>query len=423
MYNEHYPEAYSIYTQDLLARPPAWLLRWGGTLIFSTVMTLLLMSWLIKYPEIIKAEAILTTSAPPIAIIAKQEGKLHWLKSREQSTVSKGETIAVINNPAELKDVKHLKQWLSNYASNQSIVQMPTLLTLGEIQQSYAHFEKLLHEYNFFLKQNNLATKTQDNLQQQRQLHQLIQQYDKQLTTLKQQRQLLNKKRIRNKILQNKNLIAANAIDEIDIELLNNLNQQEQIATTIGKTRLEILNQKSQLNQETTQHQEKSKHYTLQLTEARQNLYSAITHWEQSYLLQSPITGSLTYAKYWSEYQYVKTGDEVVTVVPISDQPILAKIKMPMENSGKVKTGQTVLIKLTGYPYQEYGQLKSSIHSISLVPRENHYTLQAIFPNKLFTSFNKQLHFNQEMSGTAEIITEDMRLIERFFYHIVKILK
>lgn len=423
MYTDHFPEEYSMYTQDLLARPPAWLLRWGGTLIFSALVTMLILSWVIKYPEVIKAEVTLTTSEPALALIAKQDGQLHWLKSSEQGTVAQSEIIAVIDNPARLDDVKQLKQWLLKHPSNQSDAQLPAGLTLGDIQQSYAQFEKLLNQYHFFIAQNDLATKTRDNRQQKQQLHTLLQHYDTQLATLTQQQRLLEKKRRRNEKLQRKSLVAASALDEVDIELLNNRSQQGRIATTASQSRLELLNLQSQLNDDTTQYQTKTQQYKVQLNEARQNLNAAISNWEQRYLLQSPIDGSLTYVNYWSEHQFVKAGDEVVTVVPQTDQPILAKIKMPMENSGKVKTGQTVLIKLTGYPYQEYGQLETTVHSISLVPREQQYTLQAKLPNTLTTSFKKPLKFSQEMSGSAEIITEDLRLIERFFYNIVNIFR
>ncbi len=423
MYTDHFPEEYSMYTQDLLARPPAWLLRWGGTLIFSALVTMLILSWVIKYPEVIKAEVTLTTSEPALALIAKQDGQLHWLKSSEQGTVAQSEIIAVIDNPARLDDVKQLKQWLLKHPSNQSDAQLPVGLTLGDIQQSYAQFEKLLNQYHFFIAQNDLATKTRDNRQQKQQLHTLLQHYDTQLATLTQQQRLLEKKRRRNEKLQRKSLVAANTLDEVDIELLNNRSQQERIATTASQSRLELLNLQSQLNDDTTQYQTKAQQYKVQLSEARQNLNAAISNWEQRYLLQSPINGSLTYVNYWSEHQFVKAGDEVVTVVPQTDQPILAKIKMPMENSGKVKTGQTVLIKLAGYPYQEYGQLETTVHSISLVPREQQYTLQAKLPNTLTTSFKKPLKFSQEMSGSAEIITEDLRLIERFFYNIVNIFR
>jgi HlyD family secretion protein len=39
------------------------------------------------------------------------------------------------------------------------------------------------------------------------------------------------------------------------------------------------------------------------------------------------------------------------------------------------------------------------------------------------TNYHKELQFVQEMSGTAEIITEDLRLIERFINPIKALIK
>jgi hypothetical protein len=52
------------------------------------------------------------------------------------------------------------------------------------------------------------------------------------------------------------------------------------------------------------------------------------------------------------------------------------------------------------------------------VPRENLYTVDALLPNPLVTSYHKSLHFHQEMQGQAEIVTEDIALLERIFYQI-----
>jgi HlyD family secretion protein len=35
-------------------------------------------------------------------------------------------------------------------------------------------------------------------------------------------------------------------------------------------------------------------------------------------------------------------------------------------------------------------------------------------PDMLISNYGKQLKFSQEMTGTAEIITDDVRLLERF---------
>jgi len=37
-------------------------------------------------------------------------------------------------------------------------------------------------------------------------------------------------------------------------------------------------------------------------------------------------------------------------------------------------------------------------------------------PNGLQTSYKEKINFQQEMTGTADIITEDLRLLERLLY-------
>ena len=37
-------------------------------------------------------------------------------------------------------------------------------------------------------------------------------------------------------------------------------------------------------------------------------------------------------------------------------------------------------------------------------------------PKGLETSYKKKIQFQQEMRGSADIITEDLRLLERIFY-------
>ena len=74
-------------------------------------------------------------------------------------------------------------------------------------------------------------------------------------------------------------------------------------------------------------------------------------------------------------------------------------------------------IKLENYSETEFGMLKGKVSHISLTPDiEGSYYIDVSLPQRLITSYKKEIVFKQEMSGTAEIITEDLRLIERFFY-------
>lgn len=160
----------------------------------------------------------------------------------------------------------------------------------------------------------------------------------------------------------------------------------------------------------------------LQLLESYENLRSQLSIWEQKYVLRAPI-GGVTFFKFWSDHQFVNVGDEVMTIVPDQTQAVIGKVQMPVQNSGKVKSGQQVYIRLDNYPYQEFGMLAGTVQSISLVPRNDSYAIEVQLPRGLRTSFDKLLDFRQEMQGSAEIITEELRLLERIFYQIRRILK
>jgi HlyD family secretion protein len=84
-----------------------------------------------------------------------------------------------------------------------------------------------------------------------------------------------------------------------------------------------------------------------------------------------------------------------------------------MQRSGKVKTGQRVNIKLTGYPYLEYGMVRGIVTSKSLVPTGDSYIIEITLPDGLRTLYGENLEFTQNMQGTAEIMTDSLRLLQK----------
>jgi multidrug resistance efflux pump len=137
------------------------------------------------------------------------------------------------------------------------------------------------------------------------------------------------------------------------------------------------------------------------------------------YVLNASIDGKISLLTVYNQNQSVKLGDLVFTVIPSENSNFIAKIKAPIQNSGKIKIGQTVNIYLKNYPNEEFGTLKGTVNNISLISdQQGNYLIDVSLPKKLITSYKKEIEFKQEMQGNAEIITEDLRLIERFFYQI-----
>lgn len=78
-------------------------------------------------------------------------------------------------------------------------------------------------------------------------------------------------------------------------------------------------------------------------------------------------------------------------------------------------------IRLMDFPDTEYGMIRGTVNNISVVPSGESYMLEITLPQGLLTSYGQELPFRKEMYATAEIITEDMRLLERLFMPLKKI--
>ena len=68
-------ELRSENVQDILTQPPHWMIRWGNTVIFVILLMVLLMSYVIKYPEFIPAPIVVTSKNPPEKLEARTNSK------------------------------------------------------------------------------------------------------------------------------------------------------------------------------------------------------------------------------------------------------------------------------------------------------------------------------------------------------------
>ena len=150
------------------------------------------------------------------------------------------------------------------------------------------------------------------------------------------------------------------------------------------------------------------------LNETFLNLNAQINFWRNDYLLISPVEGTVTFTKFWSENQSVMKDEPVLSIVPFETGDIVGRINLKMQRSGKVLTGQKVNIKLSGYPYLEYGMVRGIVETKSLVPAGDAYIIEVGLPSGLTTLYGRKLDFTQNMQGNAEIITDDdLRLLQR----------
>ena len=83
-----------------------------------------------------------------------------------------------------------------------------------------------------------------------------------------------------------------------------------------------------------------------------------------------------------------------------------------------------MLLKFQSYPFQEYGSVVGKVEFISHIPTDSSGYLAKIgLTNGLNTTYKKKVQYRDGLLANAEIITQDMRLLERFYYNIIRQIK
>jgi multidrug resistance efflux pump len=421
-------EIRSEEVQEILSYVPNWMIRWGNTLFFGLIIMLLFITWFVKYPDVISTQVMVTTSFPPEKIYAKSAGQFETFLTNDEKNISKNEVLAVIENSASYKDVLLLKSITDTIKIQKENFYFPfkklPFLILGDILPSYSQFENDYSEYTLNNKLTPFKSETFANrmsiIEAKGRLQILLSQRDLNRKEL----EFKNTDLKRSRSLFKKGVVSAKQKEQKEIEYLQSERSYKSIESSISQIR-ELLGNSTKNLQGTSI--KKTQNDTRLKNKAVQSFFylkKAIKDWENQYALIPSINGKVSFLSFWSENQTVKINELIFTIIPTEGNTFIGKIKAPAANSGKIKKGQKVQIKLLNYPSDEFGELNGKVKSISLIPdEEGNYLIDVELPQDLKTTYGKTIDFRQEMKGTANIVTEDLRLIERFFYQIRNIIK
>lgn len=419
-------ELRSEEVQDILTKVPHWMIRWGTVLIFVIIFMLFFVSWFIKYPDVVTTQIVITTNIPPEKIVSKSSGRIEAILVKDKSIVSANSTLAIIENTANYKDVFLLKKIVDDYNVNDANKTFPFALLknaqLGEIESAFAVFQK---DYQAEQLNKNLQPFEVENRAQNSEKIQI-----KERLEILQQQKVINESELqlqKNEIarfetLFNKGIISAQEMEAKKLSYLQAQKSYKSLLTSISQLRSSLIDN-SKLSQN-SQISGTKEEVTLgrNMAQSFYQLKKVIKDWELAYALKSSVSGVVTFLQVWTENQTINVGDNVFSIIPNTKNGFVGKVKAPALNSGKIKVGQVVNIRLANFPDREFGVLKGKIKNISLVPdKDGNLLLDVALPNGLQTSYKKQIVFQQEMKGTAEIVTEDLRLIERILYQFKSI--
>lgn len=412
--------SHSAEVVEILSRHPGWMMRSGiGMLLLVFVLTVVL-SMVIRYPDVMVAEAVVTSNQPPVQVVTYATGRIGQLLVEDQDSVAKDALLCVIDNPADWKAILVLDQWLVSFPDlfNESgdLPALPFRFShLGDVQHPYNQFRTAYNDY-FAFHQIDYFGKTIAETGRE------IDMYADYDAVLEEQKRILNeqvglaeerlaidsmlelqgavarleKQQSRDVLLQKKNAMTGTRKSQVATKI-----EVQGLKQNIAELELRSLQERSRLRQN--------------LWTAYEGLRAAVRSWSQSYLLRAPVSGQVVFKEAFVPGQPLREGEEFATVVPPQQGKIKALASMSVVGAAKVRAGQEVKIKLLDYPHTEFGLVRGKVAKVGLLPREDQYQLELELPEGITTSHGKVLEFRQEMPGTAEIITEDRSLFGRIF--------
>jgi hypothetical protein len=413
--------------QDIIERMPTKFGQRVAIIVFFLFVLMLIFGWIIRYPDIVSGQITINANIAPIKLVANTSGILRLKGFKSQDSIKQGEVIAYIQNATSFDTLELIRGLVKDYTptdeGNLNILsKLPSKVALGELTTKYYSFLNALHQL-----QNFSLDKLYDK--QLISLSGILTQQEKEVINTNEKIQLsqnnLNytyKLYKRDSILWREKVIAEAELDQYQLNYLNSRTNYQNTYSALIDAQKQVRQTQEQINEVNIQKSEKKKEIDLSITSTFNDLKDNILLWEQKYVFKAPFNGRLQFLKFWTDGQFVLSGDPIFTVVPNQGTP-QGQVILPSLGSGKVKVGQEVIVKLDIYPYNEYGSIKGKVAEISLTTNTEKtqqgsietYLVTITFDKGLMTNYGKKLDFNQESKGTADIITKDRKLIQRLF--------
>lgn len=413
-------ELRSEEVREVLTDVPHWTIRWGNLTLLATFLAFIAVGWFVKYPDTIEANAVLTTEVPPQKIFANSTGKLDTIYVSDGQYISENSLLGVVGNTAITEDVMYLKSVMDSVPMDKNIFTFPIeqlpILFLGDIESQFSNLENKYYDYLLNQELNPFKNEISANATTVAELKAQLQNQNAQQKWSNAELALKRKELERRKQLLDKGVISTQEFENKEVELLLAERNYANVKHRISQTRQAISDADRTAKGTVITETREEVQLLKGALQSYNQLKKAIADWEHTYVLKSDIAGEVSFVNVWSKNQSVREGELIFNILPKESSRYVCKIKASSGNSGKIKVGHRVNISMDNFPESEYGVLIGEVSHISrTLDADGYYLIDVSLPNELITSYSKSIDFKHEMTGTAEIITEDLRLIERLF--------
>ena len=410
--------------QDIIGTNPSAIVRWGNTFMFIICTILISLCWLIKYPDTIVSQITIKTSINPKPVTAKLDGKLIKLLIKDGEIVKRGQHLAYLEGLASVDDIIELETNLSRIDTLLINEEWDAIKTInfikfnrfGEVQSPFETFYISLQTLQAYWNGNIITGKKQLIQNEIKTLSSLNLNLSEQEKEVQKDLRLAEDEYKTNLNLYFDNVIALSELKQIESKYISKKLIYKQLQSHIlnnNNSQYSTTKQLVDINDNIEQEK-------LNFMKQFNILKNEIANWKHQFILSAADNGKISFAGSIEEYISVTKGQDVFYVMP-ENIYYLGEINLDQYNLGKVENGQTVIIKLKSYPFEEYGVVKGIIDNISEIDVNKQYLVKVKLPNGITTNLKKKLKFRFGMLGDAEIITKNTKVIDKLIYKLKRV--
>ena len=410
--------------QDIIGTNPPAIVRWGNTFMFIICVTLISLCWVIKYPDTILSQVTIKTSVNPKPVTAKFDGKLIKLLIKDGDIVQRGQHLGYVEALANVEDIEALETNLTKIDSLLIHGQWDVIKSInfikfnrfGEIQSSFETFFISLQTLQAYWNGSIITGKKQLIQNEIKTISNLNSNLVEQEREVKKDLKLAEDEYKTNLNLFFDNVIALAELQKIESKYISKKLVYKQLQSNILNNNNNQFSTTKQLVDINDNIEQEKLNFMKQLN----ILKNDISNWKHQFILSASDNGKISFAGSIEEYQAVAKGQDLFYVMP-ENIYYLGEVYLDQYNLGKVETGQTVIVKLKSYPFEEYGVVKGIIENISEIDVNKQYLVKVKLPEGITTNLKKKLKFRFGMLGDAEIITKNTKVIDKLIYKLKRV--
>ncbi|MFU8862181.1 MAG: HlyD family efflux transporter periplasmic adaptor subunit [Cyclonatronaceae bacterium] len=420
-------EVRSEEVQEIIGRPPHWLVRWGITAFFGVLGLVLLSASIIRYPEVVNAPLKLTAIHAPQSLESRVNGKIVHLAVENNVPVDEGTILAWLESTARHGEVLLLSDkidqiramLLNGDEGNLVEMDLAAFGNLGELQNTFQGFEQAWREYRSYQPGAFYSRQHEILMQELEFTRQLLDMLHQQKNIQQDDFDLAKREFEMQKRLADNDFIAPVELARAERELASRQLPLQQTESAIISNHVSRAAKEKEIMELDRRIEEQRSVFLQSLNLMK----SAIEDWKRNYLIVAPFGGRVVYAGIVQENQTVAAGQELFYLQP-ENTAWFGELSVSQQSFGRVEEGQRVMVRFSGYPYHEFGSVYGEVEYFSDFPiRDSLFFAKVHFPDGLLTSYGHNIAPRDGMTGQAEIITQDMRLLERVYNNITKELR